>query len=904
MRNKRILLFVIALMTVRLALQTGPAYGQAQRHEGDLILSGNQELVVDSEVYVQRGNIELHDNAMLIILNGGELNFEQDYHEQYFIRLFDNSQLIVDGGTMRSPQRYYVWIQEGSMVELKNAKVAEGGAIWNVMGGKAVFKSTNSNIDMLYPAYTWRPSPDDHARISVEGGTMHQLSPDFDLYANATLQGLRQDVPQTWSLNKADTGLPYDLSINNVNIHSITLWIRGHAQVTIRDSEIGQLSPDGQAEIRLVDSYLSELVPRIEVKGFVLENLRTGEIDTWDFDLRDLGGYWVAVEDSIIDHHTIRFSTGAQGIIRNCNISQLRLMDNAQVVIQDSQINSLWFWNYTGTVTFEDTVVDNWEDTRMYPGEENNFWIKGEVTIREAGIIIQEMGDQWFETVAHREFPVLVTYSGVAAENAELTIRDPDGNVVWRGKTDQNGYAVFSLTFDKTNYKAAWTLSANIDGTTTERLVYMVSSTPLLFSLSPPTPMANLTPTFTNAPAYTTRPTQIATSWPSTTMKPIEISIARDGYYQVYTNQPIILRLGWAADSQEYLNDVPNILDIHISVDGKEIEDIDGSWGVPEEHKDVDQDGDMDYVRYWKYTLGEVSMGGYQIISSLNLKQQISNGFDFDGDGALDTYGPGQFFVHVIDVNVITSPMTTTPKPAKIITPQRTFTVTPKPTKTITPQPSPTAAPTLAGLIAVDGNPSDWAGFDPLVMDPIGDGNDNADLSALYGFMDTQYIYLRLDTSTGFGGRIPNNVWYEIWLRSPTWNGKQYQMRYERGTMWLIHEYNEQLVFTVVPNAIFGEILEIAVPITQFPSTPEEVSVWALVREPYGENIDETETAILQPLKKMPTKTTVCQEVDCNSSKAITISLEWEESGKWLAGVIGFMVLLQLIIIIVKGLRR
>ena len=501
-------------------------------HQGRLVLWGNQKIVVEGSgtVFYQKGDMELHGNSQLIVRDGGVFVFEQDYHEQYRIDMYDRSQIIVVNGEMRSSNRYGVSLEGHNRVILDSAKVAleqrrwsDAGAIWITHGTGAIFEAKNSHIDMLYLTYPWGGSSYVIQRdtVKVQGGRINQLSPDFDGRAVVELSGWIQGKAMDVSLSAQSTHLPYDLTLQSVQVGAITAWSKGHAEVTIEHSHLSQYRPDGQSQVTLRNTIVDELVPNFNnLEGKVtIKGWHPGKFDVWTVDLRPQGGYFLSIINSRIGAFVVR-PFHVHLTLENCDIEQLRPFWDAYVVVKDSHINALWYWDYWGTTVFQNAVVDDFQDIRRYPGDpKKEFWIKGTVVFNKATLVIPGLGEQWLQTVVHREYPVKVIRNGKPASGVPLRVLDFAGNLAWEGKTDKGGEAVFTIAFTKDTRRSAVTLLVSEGEKRIQFPVYLYSSTPLQIDISPPTPSPTptvtpdptFTPTITPSPTWTPAPTITAT---------------------------------------------------------------------------------------------------------------------------------------------------------------------------------------------------------------------------------------------------------------------------------------------------------------------------------------------------------------------------------------------------------
>ena len=70
-------------------------YQETESHEGDLFLSGDQVLEIEDVHFVQRGSIELRDNAKLIVRRS-LLEMPAEGARVWGLHAYDNSQLIFE----------------------------------------------------------------------------------------------------------------------------------------------------------------------------------------------------------------------------------------------------------------------------------------------------------------------------------------------------------------------------------------------------------------------------------------------------------------------------------------------------------------------------------------------------------------------------------------------------------------------------------------------------------------------------------------------------------------------------------------------------------------------------------------------------------------------------------------
>lgn len=114
-------------------------------------------------------------------------------------------------------------------------------------------------------------------------------------------------------------------------------------------------------------------------------------------------------------------------------------------------------------------------------------------------------------------------------------------------------------------------------------------------------------------------------------------------------NTPVVLGINWVADTLEQVADWLASVDLVVTLDGESMPGTDDYWGEIEEAEDYDEDGDADYVSRWRYPVGVLSPGTHSVETEYRLQWPVTDGFDSDGDGALDEfYEPWGYSLQII----------------------------------------------------------------------------------------------------------------------------------------------------------------------------------------------------------------------------------------------------------------
>lgn len=154
------------------------------------------------------------------------------------------------------------------------------------------------------------------------------------------------------------------------------------------------------------------------------------------------------------------------------------------------------------------------------------------------------------------------------------------------------------------------------------------------FSAQPAPPTAVLTSNPTQAvPTRTSRPSPI----PAST---VEVSVYC-GYFSespVYLDagQRVILYWKWGAATEEYRRDYIDVASFALQLDGAF---LDLSTAAQSLHSC--EEGGLCVT--WRLQPINLEAGKHEVIMTVSLAREITDGFDLDQNGALDTYGPGDW---------------------------------------------------------------------------------------------------------------------------------------------------------------------------------------------------------------------------------------------------------------------
>jgi hypothetical protein len=167
-----------------------------------------------------------------------------------------------------------------------------------------------------------------------------------------------------------------------------------------------------------------------------------------------------------------------------------------------------------------------------------------------------------------------------------------------------------------------------------------------------PTPTATPSPEPTATPTNTRAPTETPTSTPAPTPAPQPTATPQPAapplppdeavtlfpfcncQEEVAAGQPIELAYSWITVESQQAADYLRLTRRQLTLDGQILSNVDQYWSGVTEHSDG-------YQVRWQYPLGTLDVGTHRVELTVSSEVAFTDGFDSDGDGQPDVYGPG-----------------------------------------------------------------------------------------------------------------------------------------------------------------------------------------------------------------------------------------------------------------------
>lgn len=453
-------------------------------HSGDFVVEGGKTYVIENKTFFIDGNLIVKDRSTLIIRNS-KIILQLKFFGEYWVTVRDFSRLLVDNATLgRTDHHLTIFtVRPGSEVIIKNAVCG-----WDLNpDGKIVLENYDASsacngIFFHGGKITAVNSTFNIISIPISGKNkytleLNNLKPGFLEHVliernrgTAYLELLNSTVGM-WAVDIGDPVNPsfVDLVVRDSRLWGLWIWFRLGTDVKLsnirpglyyywRMSEVWHLDGVGY-DIELVNTSIEMFKLQI-VGNALIENVSGVQVAT-------RGPSFAHVKNSTIqvnlilrgNEHVILEDTEVQGSI----IQLIEDRSDLQYSIGLGGAHHLEFNRATIKVPFE--IASNYTK------------IEGEVTIF---VGLDEVN--WVFGIVEREFPVIVEFEGNPYPNAPLNLFDSSGSLIWKGKTDENGAALFNLTFMKENYTEKYRFFTKSQNRTISRKIGFLSDTPVVFS--------------------------------------------------------------------------------------------------------------------------------------------------------------------------------------------------------------------------------------------------------------------------------------------------------------------------------------------------------------------------------------------------------------------------------------
>jgi len=292
---------------------------------------------------------------------------------------------------------------------------------------------------------------------------------------NATLRIQQMKVPPK-GLNEMTFDEKSSVLIEDSNLE----WFHCHdeATVVLRNSTFRDFHPHTSCSVEVSDSVIGNIGILLDIPNeqHTVSNLHPGLHEYWNFQAENPEanvGYNIILINTSVDSFDVFNNVGpVVAFINDSTLVSIGCYIGSDYFINNTETDDLRFDQFTGNITFHNTIVKSW--ISAYNG--TDAIMRGDLTLHTASASFDSARIQRFYNVFVQDS------NGAPLPYIPLRLYDFDGMEVWRGETDNEGKASFSIVFNDDNYTKRWTLKAPTLGI--EREVRFLTDTPILIIAS------------------------------------------------------------------------------------------------------------------------------------------------------------------------------------------------------------------------------------------------------------------------------------------------------------------------------------------------------------------------------------------------------------------------------------
>ncbi len=400
-------------------------------HKGDLTLDGRGSLILENGNFEQFGNIYLKGKSKLIIRDSTfKITRYQKLLNHWGIYLEDRASLEIKNSKLMPSSGetlFIIYARDGTSVKMTDSPTKIH--LFSMFGGaKAVVENSEivGDIGGLIGAY-------DNADVKVMNSKIGAVNLRIPNGATFEASDLGTGFFEKWNLheNTKVSGINYNITLINTELVKDTIgpgpyergwpvFIESGANVKIKDSELRKVVIDLYNEKAAFANFSLEKPTNFNYRNINLENVKV------------MGQWGIFLHGS------------SDVVIRDSEAFWTFIFDDSKLTLINTHMNEFDPRNFRGEMIFENS---RW-DTAAEILENNNFTMSGSLEIGNIG------GFSWENSKVTR------IYDLIGKPNSELTLRKGE-EIVWQGKTDENGKATFSLRFDDTTFDDSWLIQDN-----------------------------------------------------------------------------------------------------------------------------------------------------------------------------------------------------------------------------------------------------------------------------------------------------------------------------------------------------------------------------------------------------------------------------------------------------------
>jgi hypothetical protein len=401
-------------------------------HTGDLILRGDEKMVIEDTQYFQKGNVYIEDQAELVLKNARFMLGRGDVPTIHtYIFVGENASLDIQHSTIFPHEPKFgmgalVVVRTWGRVNITDSDTSIH--LLEVIDNGTV---TITNSEMVF---------DIGGLLQVSGGstkvvdsTLGALGVFVPAHSHLNVRGVKSGMyVESWDIHDIIPDVNYDLVLERTNILEDNLGPGPYERGWI-------FFIDPQAHARIADCELRKVFIDFLNEEINLDNLKLGvpsDLSYQDIELENItvtGQWGISLTDS-------------EMTIRNSEYLFIQISGHSELMMIDSHMVEFIPRDFYGTMVFENCTWTNAGEIiggEPYHSMGNNFTIRGSLKLYPE--LRRHL--QWRDAQVRRVY--------------EVFVMDRDGqpvkdiSVVVEGEsfvTDDDGRAEFTLEFDEKNY--------------------------------------------------------------------------------------------------------------------------------------------------------------------------------------------------------------------------------------------------------------------------------------------------------------------------------------------------------------------------------------------------------------------------------------------------------------------
>lgn len=205
-------------------------FGRLVERIGDIVLAGDQEMVIEDTMFLHTGNITLSGNARLVIRNSF-IQHVKDFAFQYGVTATGNSKIVIEDssiGTNCSGSFNWSLFDTASLIADGMEPIRGSCNTWNFMSGTSSIQVVNWD--------TFSGTVCDGSNVSVTDSDTLEI--EFCFPQNSTIDTSLPTAIDTFSFGPdPDNGIAFALSLRDVTVDGWGINVLPGANITIRDSD-------------------------------------------------------------------------------------------------------------------------------------------------------------------------------------------------------------------------------------------------------------------------------------------------------------------------------------------------------------------------------------------------------------------------------------------------------------------------------------------------------------------------------------------------------------------------------------------------------------------------------------------------------------------------------------------